>query len=729
MRAALNALVRPVMLAIALLLPSPWAAADMPEWRAWHAALLHRVSETPRDAMRDALIRLQGSESRRWGRAELEAVIELSMAAQVQSRDAQKDARDWLEAATMQVRAQGLQPRDLAIELMALHAMDDALLGRRATAERLLDEAGQLLPTLQDPAQAWTYFYAKGVLALVRGDGAQATRHFDEALDRSTHDMHRGLMLTWKALALRRLANPVRNMVQTSLGLLDEADRLLPQAPASSLRLFERYTRLQTIVLLGDFTQAHALNLQIGKITEALSSQGYLHAEALIGVIPAQFRREEATLAERLQFERIVLLWSVGIIGSLSCVALTVMALRVRQRRRLRVVSSQLQTSNSELQDLARTRARLLAAACHDLRQPAHALGLSAELAMLAGARSGGPQDQEEVRLRLRDIRRNSITLTDMLGELMDQTRLAGGSYEPDVGPLALGELLDEVRLQFSDVARRKGLAFVVEDTAASVISDRHLLRRICFNVVSNAVKYTQRGQVTVKAVDVAPHHVRLIVQDTGPGIDAQELPQVFGDYVRLEAGKAQEGLGIGLSVVKRAAELLGHPLEFQSTPDAGTTVTVLLERGQAETAPQAPDGATGLPGRGQTVAVLEDDAESRQALTALLRQWGFEVVTAVSAADLAECLKPRGNTPPDLLLTDLHLGMLDGLEQAQIIRAWPGFERLPTLLITGDLAPENTSRAQALGIPVGHKPIIPRRLLALVQGMLAAEARETDSS
>ncbi len=246
------------------------------------------------------------------------------------------------------------------------------------------------------------------------------------------------------------------------------------------------------------------------------------------------------------------------------------LAVAVRRGRRLARVSTELAQRNRELEARSASRIRLLAAACHDLRQPAHALGMLAEL--------GSEAQQEPARFAawLQSVRRSAASLGDMLDALMDLGRLDGGHYTPLLGEVSLDELMHEVMLHFGPLARRKGLSLAAPPVALRVNSDRHLLRRILFNLVSNAIKYTDTGDVRVSAEAVGDA-VRLTVQDSGPGIPQDKIDDVFRDYVRLNPIKAAEGLGIGLSIVRRAAELLGHALTLESVPGEGTCVTLML--------------------------------------------------------------------------------------------------------------------------------------------------------
>ena len=236
-----------------------------------------------------------------------------------------------------------------------------------------------------------------------------------------------------------------------------------------------------------------------------------------------------------------------------------------RRGERLAVISLELEQRNGELEQRSASRIRLLAAACHDLRQPAHALGVLAELG------SDAQQEPSRFGAWLQSVKRSTASLGEMLDELMDLGRLDGGHYTPQLSDVSLAELLQDVALHFGGLARRKGLTLEVVPADGHVVSDRHLLRRIVFNLVSNAIKYTDTGFVRVSAQpDADADAVQLRVQDSGPGIPPDKLDDVFRDYVRLNPTKAAEGLGIGLSIVRRAAELLGHGLTLASPPGGG---------------------------------------------------------------------------------------------------------------------------------------------------------------
>lgn len=429
--------------------------------------------------------------------------------------------------------------------------------------------------------------------------------------------------------------------------------------------------------------------------------------------------RENATLraAADLEAER-RLRWSWAFAISVVAAALlaAAWASSARQKRRLAELRDELATRNAQLEERSSSRIRMLAAACHDLRQPAHALGMLAELGVDA------IREPDTSRTWLRSIKRCSATLSEMLGELMDLSRLDGGHYAPVIDTVSLDELLHDVRLQYSELAQRKGLAFDAPPCGLQVRSDRQLLRRMVFNGVANAVKYTRTGSVTVSA-HVEGGQVRLVVADTGPGIPADKLDDVFQDHVRLDPRQAVDGLGIGLSIVRRAAQLLGHAVSLDSVVGTGTRFTLALGA-PVDTSFADGDAADDGPvGNGRLVALIENDPSIRDAMSAVLRRWGFAVAAGGSADAVLDAA--QGGTV-DLVITDLHLDQGDGLDAVAAVRSRTGRATLPALLVTGDLDAAIAARAAAQHVQLTHKPLPPMRLLAAVTAALHPASPDT---
>jgi signal transduction histidine kinase len=410
--------------------------------------------------------------------------------------------------------------------------------------------------------------------------------------------------------------------------------------------------------------------------------------------------------------------WVMGVALAIAVVVLAVVAELLRrqsaQRRQLTVLAGELQALNA-------SRTRLVAAACHDLRQPAHALGMLAEVA--------AAKVPAEARPAIDAIRRSSTSLSDLLDSLFDLSRLESDRYEPSVGPVSLGDVFDDLRSQFTVAALSKGLRLSIDHVDATVRSDAHLLRRMLMNLLSNAIKYTPKGSVQVHARRQAQDWV-ITVTDTGPGIPAEQQEAAFSEYVRLDASGGTDGLGIGLAIVKRSAMLLGHQLALSSTVGRGScfTLGVPAIADSAEIADTPLDAG----GTGQVIGLVDDDDQIRHAMCELLNLRGY-VAHAAPTLDALQAELNRAGTPrPHLVLSDFHLGAdesLDGL--AALVGPGGPWAGVPAVLITGDLSPDVVARCQTLRLTIAYKPLPVRKLSRLIEGQLqdpASSAADTPS-
>jgi Na+/proline symporter/signal transduction histidine kinase/ActR/RegA family two-component response regulator len=357
------------------------------------------------------------------------------------------------------------------------------------------------------------------------------------------------------------------------------------------------------------------------------------------------------------------------------------------------------------------SKTRFLAAASHDLLQPLNAARLfTSALRQQPGLDAEAGQLAERIDASFR-------AAEDLLDALLDISRLDTGSYRPDVGPVALGEVFESLQAQFAGVAEQRGLRLRVATTKLAVRSDPQLLRRVLQNFVSNALRYTRHGGVLLGARR-AGGEVRIEVWDTGPGIAEAQRSRIFGEFQRLDRPSpwGEKGLGLGLSICDRIAHMLGHRLGLSSREGHGSCFSVTVPRGIAEPRPaRAPRGMGTAEQLPLTVLCLDDDEAILDGMRALLGRWGVDCRTARHLAE-AEAELRRG--PVDLILADYHLGTgMDGLqalrELGQAVDPLP-----PAALITADGSSELKQRARALGYPVLHKPVRPAALRALLTAL-----------
>jgi signal transduction histidine kinase/CheY-like chemotaxis protein len=372
--------------------------------------------------------------------------------------------------------------------------------------------------------------------------------------------------------------------------------------------------------------------------------------------------------------------------------------------------------ARSEAEAATQAKSRFLQATSHDLRNDVQAIGLlTDQLAQELEA----PAAREHVAI----IAASARTVGRLADDLLSVSRLDAGDIRPAVAPLALQPLFDAIELEFGHLARQHDIAFDVQRTTAAVASDRMLLERMLRNLVSNALRYTPPGGSVGVCAHAEAGEVRIEVRDTGIGIAQAEQQRIFEEFYQVAGNAASKGLGIGLSIVQRFAELLGHRLTLRSAPGEGSSFCVHLPAAHAP----APDAATPQPVanplRRRITLLIDDDATLLHSLAARLRSWELTVFAA-TAGDAALRELTDAGLVPDLIVADYQLGAQEnGIALIERVRA--RFARpIPALLLTGYGGEEHRAPAAALGIRLLEKPVRPARLrLALEDALRPALA------
>ncbi len=358
-------------------------------------------------------------------------------------------------------------------------------------------------------------------------------------------------------------------------------------------------------------------------------------------------------------------------------------------------------------------KSRFLAAASHDLRQPLHALGLfAAELT----ARERAPDKQALVARIGQSVR----ALETMFGELLDMSQLDAGKVKVTLSHFPLQQMFERIATDFLPLAHEKGLQLRFRPTRQWCESDPLHLERILRNLVSNAIRYTTRGGVLV-ACRVRGKRLWLEVRDTGVGLAEGDRERIFEEYLQIDnPGRDRDkGLGLGLSIVQRLADLLGERLVVKSTPGRGSLFAVRTRPAPAAAgeAPAECPAAAFIGGR-LLIALVEDDPLVRVAMEGLLTRNGFVVAPGASYAEMRETLTRLGRRP-DLVIADYRLcGGETGVMVARRLRQDYG-SGLPVLLLTGESAAEGMIDAAGEEFPVLRKPVRPERLFAEMAKLL----------
>lgn len=376
-----------------------------------------------------------------------------------------------------------------------------------------------------------------------------------------------------------------------------------------------------------------------------------------------------------------------------------------------------LAAQKSEAERASAAKSRFMAAVSHDLRQPMHALGL-----FLDDLKSIALPPQATPLLEHMESALHSTQ--SLLDSILVISRLESGLIAPNFMAFPVQPVLERLRRAFSAVAQKKNLSLRVVSCNAVVFSDPALLERILANLVSNALRYTDRGGV-VLGCRRRGQALRIEVWDTGLGIAPEHQEAIFREFFRIErADDNRGGLGLGLAIVQSCTQLLGYTVELMSVPGRGSRFSLQVPLGQlpahALVEPDliAEDDSGPATFAGLRVLVVDDDAVILERTARLLERWGCQVIMAASGPQ-AEALLARESASPDLIISDLRLdhGEL-GTEVVQRLRARLR-PNLPALLLTGDTSLQTARDVRRSGLTLLYKPVPPAKLRIVMKNLL----------
>jgi signal transduction histidine kinase len=384
-----------------------------------------------------------------------------------------------------------------------------------------------------------------------------------------------------------------------------------------------------------------------------------------------------------------------------------------RQTLALQLANEELHEQRAAAEQANREKSRFLASASHDLRQPAHALGLFIDRLDQVSI------DYQSTRL-VASATEAVREMQDMLEGMFDLSRLDVDSTQTRLESFPVKTLFDALRTGLANEATAKGLCLRVRPSNVWLDSDPNLLRRILLNLVNNSIRYTSSGSILVACRPTrGGTHARIEVWDSGIGIAPEHQEHVFKEFYQVANPQRdrRSGLGVGLSIVERCCRLLELPLSLRSVLGGGTRVTVVVPLANAK--PMVNDEGQGIASSsdalgGVHVMVIEDDALGREALTGLLESWGYSVSAAESAKIAAA--RFQKNRPPDIIISDLRLGGgINGIEAVDMLRSLAG-QKIAACLISGDTDTHAREQAQAAGLVLLSKPVRPAKLRATLR-------------
>ncbi len=362
-----------------------------------------------------------------------------------------------------------------------------------------------------------------------------------------------------------------------------------------------------------------------------------------------------------------------------------------------------------------------IAAASHDLRQPLHALGLflgatEKHIESVAG------------RQALAEAKNCTAELNKLFNSLLDLSRLDAGVVEVNSVNFKLNRLLALVEQEFSVLAKQSGVVFNVCSSLLSVQSDAILLNRVLRNLLENAFTHSDASEIQILCESKAGT-VQLTVADNGCGIAVAEQAHIFSEYFQLDNPERDrsKGLGLGLSIVKRLCEILNVDITLESEVGVGTRFHLYVPMGianaQWERIPVEASVGSSRSFSGALVAVIDDEANIRRGMVAILESLKFNVVAAASASLMIAELKASALTP-DILVVDYRLRDNQTGDMAiHLVRKAFNID-FPAMIITGDTSPGRMNEAAKSGFELLHKPVDPVELMNRITALLATITR-----
>jgi signal transduction histidine kinase len=383
---------------------------------------------------------------------------------------------------------------------------------------------------------------------------------------------------------------------------------------------------------------------------------------------------------------------------------------RVEERTaELTQVNGELEIARAKADAANRDKTRFFAAASHDLLQPLNAARLYTATLV---ERAGGTGLDELAH----SIEASLTAVEEIMAALLDISRIDAGALKPAAMPFQARDLIKKIEVEFAPLALKKAISLRLVDTSLAVVGDRALIGRIVQNLVSNAIKYTRPGGSVLVGVRQRGTRVRFDVIDTGIGFNKDQHALIFAEFSRLEHGaRMAQGLGLGLSIVKRLVTALGLTMELESHEGRGSRFSLYLPYHRSvkvapEEAPvrEAASNLTGL-----RILCVDNERAILDAMEGLLGGWGCDVRSARSLKDIDKDRLLVGWLP-DLVLMDYHLDQTSGLDAIEWLRHNVG-GHLPAALVTADRSAAVRALAEERGITVVHKPVKPAALRATI--------------
>lgn len=380
---------------------------------------------------------------------------------------------------------------------------------------------------------------------------------------------------------------------------------------------------------------------------------------------------------------------------------------RVHARtQELEQLNKQLVSATQRSERESQSKSRFLAAVSHDLMQPLNAARL------FASSLSEVAQEQEVKKLSSH-IESALGAAEDLIGDLLDISRLESGKLDINVHAFAVRDVLNNLDAEFSALAKQQGIQFEMIPSSLFVQSDPKLLRRVIQNFLTNAFRYSPKGKV-VLGVRRVNDQVSIEVWDNGMGIDEDKQQEIFEEFTRGSQVRSDQGLGLGLAISKGIAHVLEHTISMRSWPEQGSVFSITLPRAnEPQAVPVVAPAAQVSDLSHLKVLCVDNEQEILVGMENLLARWGCDVQTSL---DLVESLKIlEKGWIPDVILSDYRLDNgRTGLEVLQQCRLRLG-DSFKGVIISADRTPDMLEGIQSNGFSFIPKPVKPLKLRAVL--------------
>ncbi len=391
-------------------------------------------------------------------------------------------------------------------------------------------------------------------------------------------------------------------------------------------------------------------------------------------------------------------------------------------RRRILELNAEYRRAEEAAQAANRAKSAFLANMSHELRTPLNAI--TGYTQILLRSRRLDPTSISQLQV----IRRASDHLLEMISELLDLSKIESGHLSLEPGPMRLLPLLEDLCAMFRPRCDEKGLSYQChfpEGLPEGLLGDHRRLRQMAINLLGNAVKFTHAGGIEF-GVAYRDGQLHLWVQDSGPGIPAAELERIFAPFVQVPSSELTEGTGLGLAITRRLARLMGGEVEVASELGRGSRFELVLPLARVRM-PEPFQASLPLPaaevsgyrrrdGHAEPLRLLvvDDKEDNRAVLVQMLNVLGFVIDEAQSGE---ECLERVANHPPDLILLDLVMPGMGGLEAARRLHSGSTTAQIPLIACSARVFPEDRLESKAVGC-VAHltKPVTLPALLEVLQ-------------